>query len=256
MSPPRKMKEVTPPRLANNQIKSIVERVERLEEEKSILADDIKDVFAEAKGNGFNVKALRTIIRMRKQDANERAEQEAILDTYMIALGMLADTPLGQAAAQRELSPYQQGQSSAKRNEAAVPKYDSDTAEYQEFMAGYHAEQDRQLAAGISKIEAKAPQSGKKATEKVAKAPGKRGRPPGSGKKANGEPVAASETVLITAAEKAAKADERAQAASSGPPRKPSVQPVTRASLAAQKAAARETADSYFSRSDKTEGNA
>ena len=86
----------------NNQLKAIVERIERLEEEKKTISDDIRDVYAEAKGNGFDVKALRTIIRMRKQDANERAEQEAILETYMAALGMLAGTPLGDAAMQRD----------------------------------------------------------------------------------------------------------------------------------------------------------
>ncbi|MGE3148597.1 MAG: DUF2312 domain-containing protein [Pseudorhodoplanes sp.] len=77
-------------RFAKDQLKSIVERVERLEEEKKAIADDIKDVFAEAKVHGFDVKALRTIVRLRKQDANERKEQEAILETYMHALGMLA----------------------------------------------------------------------------------------------------------------------------------------------------------------------
>ena len=75
---------------ARDQLKAIIERVERLEEEKKAISDDIKDVFAEAKANGFDVKALRTIIRLRKQDADERAEEEAILETYMHALGMLA----------------------------------------------------------------------------------------------------------------------------------------------------------------------
>lgn len=60
-----------------------------MEEEKKTIADDIRDVFVEAKGNGYDVKALRTIVRMRKQDANERAEQETILETYMQAMGML-----------------------------------------------------------------------------------------------------------------------------------------------------------------------
>jgi uncharacterized protein (UPF0335 family) len=83
-------KEETAHRFAKDQLKSIIERVERLEEEKKAIADDIKDVFAEAKVNGFDVKALRAIVRMRKQDANERKEQEAILETYMHALGMLA----------------------------------------------------------------------------------------------------------------------------------------------------------------------
>ncbi len=81
-------KEESAHRFAKDQLKSIVERVEKLEEEKKAIADDIKDVFTEAKLNGFDVKALRTIIRMRKQDANERAEAEAILETYLIALGM------------------------------------------------------------------------------------------------------------------------------------------------------------------------
>ena len=70
-------------------LKSFIERIERLEEEKKTISDDIRDVYAEAKGNGYDVKALRTIIRLRKQDANERAEQETILETYMQALGML-----------------------------------------------------------------------------------------------------------------------------------------------------------------------
>ena len=83
------------------QLKSVVERIERLEEDKKSIADDIRDVYKEAKGNGFDVKALRAIIRLRKQDADERREHEAILETYMHALGMLADTPLGEAAIQR-----------------------------------------------------------------------------------------------------------------------------------------------------------
>ena len=76
-------------RFAKDQLKSVIERVERLEEEKKTISDDIRDVYAEAKGNGFDVKALRTIVRLRKQDANERREQETILETYMHALGML-----------------------------------------------------------------------------------------------------------------------------------------------------------------------
>jgi uncharacterized protein (UPF0335 family) len=67
----------------------IIERIERLEEEKKAISDDIRDVYAEAKGNGYDVKALRTIISLRKADPNERAEAETILETYMQALGML-----------------------------------------------------------------------------------------------------------------------------------------------------------------------
>ncbi len=74
---------------ANDQLKSIIERIERMEEEKKTITCDIRDIYAEAKGNGFDVKALRTIIRLRKQDANERQEAETILETYMQALGML-----------------------------------------------------------------------------------------------------------------------------------------------------------------------
>ena len=85
-------------KFANDQIKSIIERIERLEEEKKATADDIRDVYAEARSNGFDAKALRAIVRLRKQDADERREHEAILEVYMHALGMLADTPLGQAA--------------------------------------------------------------------------------------------------------------------------------------------------------------
>jgi uncharacterized protein (UPF0335 family) len=76
-------------KFAKDQLKAIVERIERLEEEKKTISDDIRDVYAEAKGNGYDVKALRAVVRMRKQDANERAEQETILETYMQALGML-----------------------------------------------------------------------------------------------------------------------------------------------------------------------
>lgn len=75
--------------VAADQLKAIVERIERLEEEKKTIADDIRDVYTESKGNGMDVKALRTIIRLRKMDANDRAEQEAILETYMQAMGML-----------------------------------------------------------------------------------------------------------------------------------------------------------------------
>lgn len=72
----------------NAQLKGIVERIERLEEDKAAIANDIKDIYSEAKGNGFDTRAIRTIIRLRKQDANERQEQETILETYMKALGM------------------------------------------------------------------------------------------------------------------------------------------------------------------------
>jgi uncharacterized protein (UPF0335 family) len=71
------------------QLRSIMERIERLEEEKSRIANDIKDVFAEARGEGFDVKIIRTILKLRKMDKSEFAEQQEILDLYMHALGMI-----------------------------------------------------------------------------------------------------------------------------------------------------------------------
>jgi uncharacterized protein (UPF0335 family) len=80
---------MTAARIAKDHLKAFVERIERLEEEKKTITDDIRDVYAEAKANGFDTKALRTVIRMRKEDADERKEHEAILETYLHALGMI-----------------------------------------------------------------------------------------------------------------------------------------------------------------------
>jgi uncharacterized protein (UPF0335 family) len=77
-------------RFAKEQLKAFVERIERLEEEKKAIADDVRDVYGEAKANGFDVKVLRQVVKLRKQDANERNEQQAVLETYLHALGMLA----------------------------------------------------------------------------------------------------------------------------------------------------------------------
>ena len=77
-----------PQAVASGQLRSFIERVERLDEEKQTIADDIKEVFAEAKSSGFDVKAMRTIIRLRKKDEAQRQEEDAILDLYMNALGM------------------------------------------------------------------------------------------------------------------------------------------------------------------------
>ena len=89
MSVTAEAKESPSTRFAKDQLRAVVERVEKLEEEKKAIADDIKDVYAEAKAHGFDIKALRTIVRLRKQDSDERKEQEAILETYLHALGML-----------------------------------------------------------------------------------------------------------------------------------------------------------------------
>ncbi|HEY0837876.1 MAG TPA: DUF2312 domain-containing protein [Azospirillum sp.] len=74
--------------IAAAQLRSIIERVERLEEEKKGLADDIRDIFAEAKGQGFDIKIIRQIIKLRKMDQSDRQEQETLLDLYKAALGM------------------------------------------------------------------------------------------------------------------------------------------------------------------------
>ena len=76
---------------AKDQLRAIVARIERLEEEKAALAADLREVYAEAKGNGFDVKALRSVIRLRKQDENKRRDEEAVLTTYLHALGMAAE---------------------------------------------------------------------------------------------------------------------------------------------------------------------
>lgn len=90
------------PMVARDQLKSIVERIERLEEEKKAIADDIRDVYAEAKANGFDTKVLRQVIAKRKKDLTELQEEEAIGDLYFVALGML---PEFEADTENEQSP-------------------------------------------------------------------------------------------------------------------------------------------------------
>jgi uncharacterized protein (UPF0335 family) len=77
--------------VGRDQLRALIERIERLEEEKKAISEDIKEVYGEAMGGGFDVKTIRQIVRIRKLDANDRMEQEAILDTYMHALGMVPD---------------------------------------------------------------------------------------------------------------------------------------------------------------------
>lgn len=73
--------------IQGDQLKSIVQRIERLEEEKKTIADDIKEVYAEAKANGYDVKVLRKVISIRRRDIRERREEEAVLDLYLQAVG-------------------------------------------------------------------------------------------------------------------------------------------------------------------------
>lgn len=75
--------------VAADQLRAFIERIERLEEEKKVIADDIKDVYAKAKGNGFDVKILRKVVSLRKKQPHEREEEETVLDLYMHALGMI-----------------------------------------------------------------------------------------------------------------------------------------------------------------------
>jgi uncharacterized protein (UPF0335 family) len=78
---------------AQNQLRQLVEQIERLEEEKKAIAGDIRDKYAEAKAMGFDIKALRQVVRLRKKSKTDRQEEEAILETYMHALGMLDSMP-------------------------------------------------------------------------------------------------------------------------------------------------------------------
>jgi uncharacterized protein (UPF0335 family) len=87
----------------NGQLQSIIERIERLEDEKAKISLDIREIYAEAKSNGFDAKILRKIVAIRKQDADKRDEEQQLIATYMAALGMLADTPLGQVAIARNV---------------------------------------------------------------------------------------------------------------------------------------------------------
>jgi uncharacterized protein (UPF0335 family) len=84
------------------QLQAFVERIEKLEYDKSEIQGWVKEVYAEAKSTGFDVKILRKVVALRKRDREEVFEEEALIETYLAALGMLADTPLGQAAMKRD----------------------------------------------------------------------------------------------------------------------------------------------------------
>lgn len=88
--------------MSNSQLKAIIERIEHLEAEKAGIAEDIKGVYAESKGNGFDPKIIKQLIALRKKDASKRREEQELLAIYMEELGMLAGTPLGRAAINRE----------------------------------------------------------------------------------------------------------------------------------------------------------
>ena len=86
--------------IAGDRLRSLIERIERLEEEKRTLAADIKEVFAEAKGSGFDTKIMRQLIRLRRMDKDDLDEQETLLDVYKRALGMLPEAGPASAAAE------------------------------------------------------------------------------------------------------------------------------------------------------------
>lgn len=115
--------------VAHDQLRSVIERIERLEEEKAAIAADIKEVYAEAKANGFDTKTLREIVRIRKMDKAERDEQEAMLEMYMGALGMLFD-------AQPDES--QSGPSTRDGNSSAGTECDIDRRLIPESAASVH----------------------------------------------------------------------------------------------------------------------
>jgi uncharacterized protein (UPF0335 family) len=86
--------------IAGDRLKSFVERIERLEEERKALSNDIKEVYAEAKGTGFDIKTMRQIVRIRRIDKDDLDEQETLLDLYKRALGMLPEASPTSAAAE------------------------------------------------------------------------------------------------------------------------------------------------------------
>ena len=89
--------------MENAKLKSYVERIERLEEDRAALATDVKDIFTEAKATGFDVAALKKIIAIRKKGQDKHKEEQEMIALYMQELGMLADTPLGRAAIEAEI---------------------------------------------------------------------------------------------------------------------------------------------------------
>lgn len=84
--------------ITGDQLRQFIERIERLEEEKAAIATDVREVYAEAKANGFDIKIMRQVIKLRKMDSSERQEQESLLDVYLHALGMAVDSSDEQAA--------------------------------------------------------------------------------------------------------------------------------------------------------------
>ena len=106
---------------AASELRAFIERVERLEEEKRTIADDIKSVYAEAKARGFDPKVMKRVVADRKMDRHEREEMEALVDLYRHALGMDGDTPLGEAARKRMSAAPEPASDPAARDDRAPP---------------------------------------------------------------------------------------------------------------------------------------
>lgn len=221
-----------------------------------------RQYLAEVKEAGYSLQQIK--ISLLLQTPEGEAEFKAEMANRLLAAAY-SDADIGEQlslfldgdrtpAADRA---YKEGQTLAMKNEAMVcTKYAPETDQYAAFVSGYQDEQERQVKAGIGKLDAKEAKKNAKGSKakpaKVAKPGKKRGRP---AKSATEAPAEANGARLITKAEKEAKAAARAPKADAGPPRRPAAQPVTRATLAAQKAAAKEEADSYFSRAEP-KGNA
>ena len=95
--------------MTNNQLKALIERIEHLEAEKAAIAADVKEVYAEAKGTGFDPKIIKKVIAIRKRSSHEVTEEQALIDTYMNAVGMLADTPFKKEVARIVVAAMDQG---------------------------------------------------------------------------------------------------------------------------------------------------
>lgn len=137
---------------AQGQLRSLVERIERLEAEKATISADIREVYYESKANGFDTKIIRKIIALRKKEAAEREEEQSMLDLYMSALGMLADTPLGQAAVAAAKTETPTSAKDAGVHDG-LGDYAPDLTRYPEthrfhasYMAGWHDGNSRRLA--------------------------------------------------------------------------------------------------------------
>ena len=87
---------------AQRQLRQYIEQLEQLETEKAAIGDDLKEKFAEMKGAGYDIPTVKRLLKLRKMDPDKRSEQDALMDTYLHALGMLADTPLGKYAMERD----------------------------------------------------------------------------------------------------------------------------------------------------------